>query len=57
MPTLQRALYRTLDAQDITATLGRAQRGQTDDGTEQREKDAILAFDAIQACFELREGG
>ena len=42
---------------DITAALGRAQQGQTDDGTEQRKKDAVLAFDAIQACFEWREGG
>ena len=46
-----------IGSDDITAALGRAQQGQSDDGTEQREKDSVLAFDAMQACFELREGG
>ena len=41
----------------ITAAPSRAQQGQTDDGTDQREKEAVLAFDAMQACFQLREGG
>ena len=40
---------------DITA-LGRAKKGQTDGGTEHGEKDAFLAFDAMQACLELRGG-
>jgi len=38
---------------DITA-LGRGKKAQADRGTEYREKDAVLAFDATQACFELR---
>ena len=42
---------------DITAAPGRTQQGQTNDGTEQDEKDAVVAFDAMQACFELREDG
>jgi len=46
-----------IGSNDITAALGRAQQGQTDGGTQQGEKDAVLAFDAMQACFELREGG
>src|SRR5215831_18913052 len=46
-----------IGSNDITAALGRAQQGQTDDGTEQRKKDAVLAFDAMQARFELRKGG
>ena len=41
-----------IGSDDITAALGRAQQGQTDDDREQREKDAVLAFDAMQACFE-----
>ena len=41
----------------ITAAPSRAQQGQTDGGTEQSEKDAVVAFDAMQPCFELREGG
>ena len=40
---------------DITAALGRPKQSQTDGGTEQREKHPILAFDAMQTCFELRE--
>ena len=46
-----------IGSNNITAALGRAQQGQTDAGTEQGEKAAVLAFDAMQACFELREGG
>jgi len=46
-----------IGSDDITAAPGRAQQGQTDGGTEQSEKDAVLAFGAIQAYFELREGG
>ena len=46
-----------IGSDDITAALGRAQQGQTDRGTEQGEKDPVLAFDAMQACFELRELG
>jgi hypothetical protein len=42
---------------DISAILARAQQRQTNGGKEQGEKDAVLAFDAMQACFELREGG
>ena len=42
---------------DVTAALGRAQQSQTDGGTEQGEKDAVLAFDAMQACFDLCEAG
>ena len=45
-----------IGSDDVTA-LGRAQQSQTDGGTEQGEKDAVLAFDAMQAGFELREGG
>jgi len=45
-----------ISSDDITAALGRAQQGQTDQGTEQREKDAVLAFDVMQPCLELREG-
>src|SRR5206468_6156964 len=45
-----------IGSDDIVAALGRAQQGQTDGGTEQGEKDAALTFDAMQACFELREG-
>ena len=41
---------------DVTAGLGRPQQGQTGGGTEQGKKDAVLAVDAMQACFELREG-
>lgn len=40
----------------ITAGFGRAQQGQTDGGTEQGEKDAVMTFDSMQACFELRDG-
>lgn len=39
---------------DHITALGRPQKGQTDGGAEYREKDAVLAFDAMQACFELR---
>ena len=46
-----------IGSDDITAAPGRAQQGQTDGGTEQSEKDAVVAFDARQACFELGEGG
>jgi hypothetical protein len=46
-----------IGSDDITAAPGRAQQGQTGGGKEQSEKDAILAFDAMQARFELREGG
>jgi len=46
-----------IGSDDITAAPGRAQQGQTEGGTEQSEKYAVVAFDAIQACFELREGG
>jgi len=46
-----------IGSDDITAALARAQQGQTDDGTEQSEKDAIVAFDAMQAGFQLRDGG
>ena len=46
-----------IGSDDITAALGRAQQGQTDGGTEQSEKDAVVPFGAMQACFELREGG
>ena len=46
-----------IGSDDVTAALGRAQQSQTDSGTEQGEKDAVLAFDAMQAGFELREGG
>ena len=45
-----------IGSDDITAAPGRAQQGQTHNGTEQGEKNAVLAFDAMQACFELREG-
>src|SRR5215471_7174485 len=44
-----------IGSDDITA-LGRAKKGQADGGTEDGEKDAVLAFDAIQACFELCGG-
>ena len=46
-----------IGSDDTTAAPSRAQQGQTDGGTEQSEKDAIVAFDAMQPCFELREGG
>ena len=36
-----------IGSDDITAATGRAQQGQTDGGTEQSEKDAVLAFGAI----------
>ena len=40
----------------MTATPGRTQHGDTGRGKEENEKDAVLAFDAMQSCFELREG-
>jgi hypothetical protein len=46
-----------IGSDDITAALACAQQGQTDDGTEQSEKDSIVAFDALQADFQLRDGG
>jgi len=46
-----------IGSDDITAAPGRAQQGQSDGGTEQSEKDPALTFGAIQACFELHEGG
>src|SRR5262249_2310956 len=46
-----------IGSDDITAALGRAEQGQTEGGKEQSEKDGVVAFDAMQACFELREGG
>jgi hypothetical protein len=46
-----------IGSDDIPAAPGRAQQGQTDCGTEHSEKDAVLVFDAMQACFELRKGG
>lgn len=42
-----------IGSNDITA-LGRAKKGQADGGTEHGEKYAVLAFNAMQACFELR---
>jgi hypothetical protein len=41
-----------IGSDDITAALARAEQCQTDDGTEQSEKDAIVAFDAVQAGFQ-----
>jgi hypothetical protein len=46
-----------IGSNDITAAPGRAQQGQTDGGTEQSKKDAVLAFDAMQACFDLCDAG
>jgi hypothetical protein len=46
-----------IGSDDITAALGRAQQSQTEGGTEQGEKHPVLTFDAMQTCFELREGG
>lgn len=44
-----------INGDDITAALGRPKQSQTEGGTEQREKQPIPAFDAMQTCFELRE--
>jgi len=41
---------------NMTAAPGRAQQGETGGDKEQNEKDAVLTFDAMEACFELREG-
>lgn len=46
-----------IGSDDVTAALGRAQQSQADGGAEHCEKNAVLAFDAMQAGFELREGG
>src|SRR6516225_7681358 len=46
-----------IGSDDITAAPSRAQQGQTDGGIEQGERDAVLAFDAMQVRFELREDG
>ena len=46
-----------IGSDDVTAALGRAQQSKTEGGTEQGEKDAVLAFDAMQAGFQLHEGG
>jgi len=46
-----------IGSNDITAAPGRAQKGETDGGTEQGEKDAVLAFNTMKACFEVCEGG
>jgi len=40
----------------MTAAPGRAQQGETDGDKEQNEEDAVLAFNAMQACFKLGEG-
>ena len=44
-----------ISSNDITA-LGRAKKSQTDEAAEHGEKYAVLAFDAIQTCFELCGG-
>jgi len=36
---------------------GFTEQGQADNGTEQRDKNAVLPFDAMEACFKLREAG
>jgi hypothetical protein len=44
-----------IGSDDITA-FGRAKKGQPDGGTEHGDKDTVLAFDAMQASFQLRWG-
>src|SRR5438093_5895763 len=44
-----------IGSDDLTAAPGRAKQSQTDGGTEQGEKHSVLAFYAMQTCFELRE--
>lgn len=46
-----------IGSDDVTAAPGRTQQSQTDGGTEYGEKQPVLAFDALQACFELRGVG
>src|SRR5436190_23339266 len=44
-----------IGSDDLTAAPRRAEQSQTDGGTEQGEKHSVLAFYAMQTCFELRE--
>ena len=40
---------------DVTAALIGAEQGQASAGAEQRDEEAVLALDAMQAGFELGE--
>jgi len=42
-----------IGSNDLTAAPSRAEKGQTDDGTEQGEEDAVLTFNTMKGRFKV----